>query len=555
MKNKAVIAVVLGVVLGVVLTAGIYYVSSRPAVASAEKTSFAEVTAQLDPGGDYYVYLNTGRIIKNVGTYMDMVKKMVRGNEAAASDETEKALTFLGKLIVDAGIGEIDGFGASSVSMENGLSHSKVVLHHGKGKNTGLLWQVMGNEPHAQPELDNLPSSTVMAMYTDFRADVLWSWLKKEFAASGVAEIQGSLPKFEQELQAKGFPWQKLLTSLDGRMGLLVSMDEQKKVTIPLGKDADGKPQSLEIPEMGFAMALKVKDATLFDLLQAKIPGLLKSEEKGVKRLRIPLPPIPFMNLNLQFVQKGNWLLFATSDNLAAAVLDGGKTKLVDTAEFKKFTAHMPTKGNGFHYLSPRFFDVLFGFVDKASGGKAPVGEEQKAFELFKGFIKGMGVYQVTQCGPTGIMTVTNHTFKMEQLLALPLAAALSGEGGLADKLRQAGDKGKLTSTMGTLKTLGMALESYMVDYDTPPRGESLADISAKMAPFYIREMPLKDAWGHDLLYRSQGNRYWIASPGKDGVFEGWEQTGTFELSGPEAYNNDIIYTNGEFVRAPQLNR
>src|SRR5439155_18037023 len=39
---------------------------SKPAVVSAEKTSFTEVTAQLDPGGSLYAYLSTSQWLEGL---------------------------------------------------------------------------------------------------------------------------------------------------------------------------------------------------------------------------------------------------------------------------------------------------------------------------------------------------------------------------------------------------------------------------------------------------------------------------------------------------------
>lgn len=81
-------------------------------------------------------------------------------------------------------------------------------------------------------------------------------------------------------------------------------------------------------------------------------------------------------------------------------------------------------------------------------------------------------------------------------------------------------------------------------------------DLKSKLEPFYIKKLPVKDPWGNDYLYvygGKHGDEYSIGSAGRDGVFKGWHQSGTFPMDQIENFNNDIIFSNGKFTFCPKI--
>ena len=125
-------------------------------------------------------------------------------------------------------------------------------------------------------------------------------------------------------MQAAGVDADRLFKSYGGRLGLLLVLDPEKRVTLP----AKGKP--LSIPEPAFALLLRVNDTYLFDTIKGKLAaaGQTKaSEEGGVKKIAFPRLPAPFP-LEPVIVQKGEWLLAASSRAVADAVFSGGTPRL-----------------------------------------------------------------------------------------------------------------------------------------------------------------------------------------------------------------------------------
>ena len=123
--------------------------------------------------------------------------------------------------------------------------------------------------------------------------------------------------------------------------------------------------------------------------------------------------------------------------------------------------------------------------------------------------------------------------------------------------------KGKFKATMGDMKSLGSAIESYITDWAFAPQVESIEELNASwFVPFYIKVLPTEDAWGNSFLYKHgipvegsgddyKGDIYAIASAGSDGRFEGFDQEGEYV----DWENEDIIYSNGIFTYIPKIER
>lgn len=114
-------------------------------------------------------------------------------------------------------------------------------------------------------------------------------------------------------------------------------------------------------------------------------------------------------------------------------------------------------------------------------------------------------------------------------------------------------NRGKIIATMGDMKTIGSAIESYLTDEFKAPEVNSIKELKEVLEPFYIKKLPITDAWGNNFHYLHKTGEeedvYFIGSGGSDGKFSGFEQNDSnIDLKG-----NDIIYSCGEFVLSPGL--
>lgn len=116
--------------------------------------------------------------------------------------------------------------------------------------------------------------------------------------------------------------------------------------------------------------------------------------------------------------------------------------------------------------------------------------------------------------------------------------------------------KSKQKSTMGDMKTIGTAVESYMTDNYIAP--SDLTDVGfGNHREFHIKKFPSSDSWGGIWYYaRDATNQdiYSIGSGGRDNsAVTSWTTTGEYVVQTLTDFNNDIIYSNGAFTLGPRV--
>ena len=524
---------------------------------SAEKNSYYEITSKLDQGGELYVYLSTEKVIKGVENFILKVRKLVETEISKSQSQGIEILNvfdFVFKLIKRSGLTEISGIGMSSITLDSKLRHTKIIIHHYKDKGNGLMWNLLEKKPHELRALRLLPVDTVSAGFSDFRINVLWQWIKKEVKGSGIPKLKEAILSVEPSLQKNGIDFNKLLDSLGGQVGYILLLDRQKKNHIPLGRT------SIEIPEPALAIVLSVKNEAIFDLLQRMLP-FPKDEKKNVKKIQIPIPSPTPITLNPVIVQKEGLLIFASNNKIVDKMFEVKKSGkgLISTDEFKKLSVQIPKRGNKFRFTSGRLSQLIVDIQKRAMKASGEIKEGAAVVEeIFKLFPTGMTMYGVLQNTDEGVIGTFNHNFSLEYVVLLPVTASAGIVAAIAiPNLLTALQKGKQKATMGDLKSILLAIESYIIDMGYAPRGKTLTDIKSVLEPFYIKVLPIKDAWGNDFFYKhgigNQKDVYFVGSGGRDGVFDGFEQKGSYLVTRMEDFNKDIIISNGTFVFHPKV--
>jgi type II secretory pathway pseudopilin PulG len=560
--KKINILLVIGVIIGsVILIFNLNQCSSNSEasgerISSAKKTSFNEVTARLNPGGSLYLYVSTEGLVKAVDEFAQNLRKLLETQLSKSPEENKEVLPifdFVFGLIKKSGLMEISGIGVSSVAVDEHLNHSKVVVHHYKNKGKGLIWELMQGSPHELTALKMLPADTVMAGFADCKLNVLWQWIKQQAEASGLPGVKKAILSLEPMLLQQGIQLNQLLDSLTG-IGSLISLDSSTKCPIPLGRMA------VEIPEPAIAIVCFVKDESLFKLMQEKLHWAQPSEEKGMKKLRFQAPKMPF-TLEPVIVQKDNMMILASNNKILDAMFAAKEkgTGLTATGEFKKLSSRVPGKGNSFRFVSQRFLQTFMDIQKKiVQMTKEATGKDAPGMEMADLFAPKMALFGVLQNTEEGTVYTLNHTMGFESLILLPATAAAGIVAAIAiPNLLTAMQKGKQKATMGDMKSAAMAIESYIVDNYKAPEAKTFAELNPILSPFYIKVLPLKDAWGNDFhYYHGAGDKqdeYAIGSGGKDGVFNCWDQAGFYLVTTVRGFDNDIIFANGQFVYGPKV--
>ena len=134
--------------------------------------------------------------------------------------------------------------------------------------------------------------------------------------------------------------------------------------------------------------------------------------------------------------------------------------------------------------------------------------------------------------------------------------------------LLRALQNGKQTRTMGDMKSIATGIEMYRTNVGLlPNQGASTmataygAGTPNALAIITGTQRVTMDGWGADMMMISDpvGEVYSVGSSGKDGVANdtapndgGWGSNGTYIVLEIADFENDIIYSNGQYVYGPK---
>ncbi len=469
---------------------------AKGAAASAEKTSFRDVTAQLEPGGSLYVYLSTEQLLVGLGNKISGLRQAVSSIPNMPSDQrenVEKVFGIVTGLVKDSGVEDISGFGASSIAREPGLYHTKVLLHHYPGRGSGFLWTMFGQKPHAMEALNLLPDTTVMAYLGDVDVPLLWSVIRKQVGQADFPAAEQVLAKLPEAFEnATGLKWDRVLASLGGECGVVFMLDEAHPISLPLPGAA------LDIPEPSLMVIAKVKDDTIFTRLETLMKqsgqNVEEVDEPDLKMRTLPLAlPLP-IQLRPAIARSGDYLLIANSDNVikqALAVKAGQGKGLKSTAEYQRLSKDLPQQGNQFSFASRRFSETIMRVQQQAmanvSGGSGDAGAQ---------FLQSMFGTNMAGCScavsantDQGWLAVGNGNQHPAKLMLAASAVPIGMLSAIAIpnfvKARQTAQKNACINNLRQIEGAKQmwGLENKKTDTDTPSESDLIKYLANKQFP------------------------------------------------------------------------
>lgn len=120
--------------------------------------------------------------------------------------------------------------------------------------------------------------------------------------------------------------------------------------------------------------------------------------------------------------------------------------------------------------------------------------------------------------------------------------------------------RGKQKRTVGEMRQISVALESYYKEHGSYPSVSSMRELAATLKPSYLEVCPSEDAWKRELRYASWqedetssgSDSYVLASAARDGAWELEDPRMYQEREVPKNdYNADIVVINGQLVQYP----
>ena len=331
------------------------------ATPSAVKTSFDEVTARLDRGGSFYLYLSTEQwldgLSKTVSEYRDLAAPSAK--DPAERKKLEQAFDLASTLVKKSGLEAISGVGASSLAIEPSVVRNTFFIHHYRGKDLGFLGSACGTAPHPLAALDFLPADTAIASYCDLDLPALLIGVGDALEKSGVPEMKKAITDIQKQFaQIAGMPLESALQSLGSAEGLVVTLDPAHPIEI--GSNADKET----IPAPRAALVIQTKDDRIFKRIDAVVggfPGLIKTDEGALRMRTMVYPALPTLSLRVTVAQNEQFLMIASDDSLIRDILAAQKSGqgFKINPEFAKLAAGMPAEGNGFSVITRLFVDTL----------------------------------------------------------------------------------------------------------------------------------------------------------------------------------------------------
>ncbi|HEX8295386.1 MAG TPA: hypothetical protein VF593_03745 [Chthoniobacteraceae bacterium] len=474
---------------------------------SAVPNSFGEVTAQLDPGGDFYLYLNTQQwlagLSQEIGDLRGGLLAALGQPADPAAAGAGQAVDAIARLIQRSGLEDVTGVGMSSIALRPDFFRNRFFVHHASGKGDGFLLQLGGKTPHPLHGLDLLPTDTAMSFFSDADLALLFRVISEEIGKSGVPELQkGFQQTMSQFAQLAGAEPKDLFDSLGGEVGMILTLDPQKQIQIP------DQPSVGSIPEPSLAIFLKVKNDRIFTLAErmfASHPQLAKVDEPEFKMRSIPLPLGPGINLRPTLAQWGEWLVIASSDEFFRRIVEtkkaGGGFKT--TADFAALSADLPTQGNAFGLATPRFGELVAKVQNQLMQANGSTPSAQLAlFQKLNEMQKPGAYFTVRTHLENGILSVSNSSQGVTQMLAPVVAVPAILAGMAVPVFGEVSKRGELTTSLSNAKQIGLACILYSHDYNgkMPPNLEALIPDYLPSANVFVSPLSPDEPMGYSYV-------------------------------------------------------
>jgi general secretion pathway protein G len=119
--------------------------------------------------------------------------------------------------------------------------------------------------------------------------------------------------------------------------------------------------------------------------------------------------------------------------------------------------------------------------------------------------------------------------------------------------------RSKQKRTMADIRSIATSWEARATDTNsylvagiisiTNMAAVNASDLKTQLTPTYIKQLPVRDGWEHDYEFQgdTSGSTYYIISYGKDKTADA-----AFTPGGTTDFDNDIVYSNGSFVKYPE---
>ena len=467
----------------------------------AAGSDFETVTSKLDPGGSFYMFMDTHGMVERGAS-------MVERFTAASPDNSLRM--FPGYIRVGGkvlGFDSLEAVGASEVPFGDGGVRQKSYLLMRKPAG---VFTLLGR-PEGPMEIGKYaPEDAAMAAVKLVKYSEILPLVRQ--TATTMLGIAGSGPLESglQQAKAEGVDVEKMLQSMSGETLFWVRLDEANKVKLGDSNDV------ISMARPGIVAAFRTNSPEVFNTLKAmgeKKPGKVTLEKiSGGEMLKAVVDDNPF-SWKPAFAQVDDHFFFASSSADLELALETAKGPgLFASAQVKKLTEGMPADASAMGFVSPRVLAVV---TDVLTQIESHMRERNDAV-MFSGVMRmldevlpgkdGLATWAVWDA--EGLLIVNqgdkvNRQFSQSGgAMVVPLMAAIAVPNFLEAQVRS-----KVSRVKADQRSFATALESYYVDNNKYPISTTDLD---KDAPWAIKSAPGVPTFAR---YKGMGTANTITTP------------------------------------------
>ena len=465
-------------------------------------SSYDAVATRLEPGGRLYMYVATDAYIESS---IQSAEKLVQAAfaEENANAEERKVSELVFGLVEDSGIRQLTGFGISSSVRMGGYYHNRFYMHHGKGNNTGKVWQLIGNKPGALAHLDLCPASTAVAEFGEFDLSGTWLWVKEVVKTSNIEEMQTSFDQFQGILLQQGIDLDRLTASIDDEFGLIITLDPTTMQTFAPSPDF-----TLQIPDLAATLVLPVNSSDLFELLKLRLAPFAQLAEFPERRV-LQMPPVntPVFTFKPVIVQTDGFLFLASRPEIVdqcLAARNGTGQRLLDDANFKTASEGLPLDADGFVCVSPQAGELFLDIQKSVLKQARTANTSDTLVNLLDSTLSGTRPFflvSVFHAMEDGWWVRSNSSLNAGQFLMMKTIAGPIFLGTVLPATFNARKRAREVQCMSNLRQIALALMMYASDHDGQlPQADGieglrelepyLSDTAILRCPAITAEMP-----------------------------------------------------------------
>ncbi len=346
-------------------------------ITAANRRQFQEIASKLDVGGDFFLVVNTDKIIDRL-----MIAAIDADVGIPADDPHEKevreTIGRFNKFLTRNGFSAVHGAGMSSVPSDDEMNAVKLYISRDYIDSNLPLWRgLIGWQPRRLISLDFIPADTVMARAGTPELASLW----KVFC-SAVDEVapESSQKRFASWTDnintAIGIEISELLVGIRDEIMVAVRFSETEQSLIP------SKGGFVTIPSPSFLIVIGTDNDLLKGIIEAKLAKYkitLNESTVGEVLMRTARNKLPsLIPMQPTYATEAGFFLLGSTPDIVADALQAYRHKngLISRPEFKKAFQGLPLVNNGIVYMSPEMGQIL-GHI-RAAGIDSVVAESEK---------------------------------------------------------------------------------------------------------------------------------------------------------------------------------